>query len=495
MSPCSRKSTRLMSEVKLDTEAISTADRIINSVCQASKVTAEGKKWLKLAIDPFPDETRTCGGFPDMISSKSNVVPFKLTTTISGAAFATAWDCNIAFNGFLETELVRLTTQVVNTNKFVAQAIIPDFNIGGISVRSALTGTPLDITTTTANLLSGVPLDRPFRLISAGLEVSNETEPLYRSGKVVCYRQPTVPSEKFVVGLQDLAGVSVAPCTAISVTPLPETLADAQNIPDSTNWTAEEGGYLVFAMDGPTNPVTINPALLEGLACAPVYKTQSGTFYFPQIVGLSPVQQIQIGKINNSNVPFNNCGLFFADLSPQTKLDICWHLVIEEFPPPTDRTLMALSTPSAAYDPEALLLYSKALRMLPIAVPISENGLGTFFLEAAKSIASWAAPKLLKGLDDPNEKKEDHELAKIRAELEVLRELQLQQRSMRVSVTPRTVNANPNGTVKIKSSPPRIENHSRESEPRTKIVSNSQPRATVSTPQLTVRSTSRTTKK
>jgi len=475
-----------MSNTDFPALAISSADRIIDSVCQKSHVTAEGKKWLKLAINPFPDETTECGGYPDMISSKSNVVPFKLTTTITGAAFPTPWDCLVAFNGSLESDKVRLTTRTSNRFSGAGQSTV-DHDIGGIQVRSALTGTPLDLTTVTGNLFAGTPTDRPWRLISAGLEVHNETEPLNRSGKVVCFRQPTVPGDKFTAGIVDSAGTTVSPVTAISRTPLPESLSNAQNIPDSTNWSAEDGGYIVFAMDGPTNPVIGNPEYGSIFPAPWIVDEAHANNFFPAISGASPNQLIT--GFGNSTVPYNNCGLYFADLSPQTKLDIVWHLVIEEFPPTSDRTLSALATPSASFDPEALALYAKALRQLPVAVPVSENGLGSFFLEAARSIAQWAAPKLLKGLDGGEEKKEDHELAKIKAELEVLRELQIQQRSAGRPVQPRSVQASPQGNVKIiPVGKPKVQNNEKPLEPRTRISSESSgpaPRAKLATPTQT----------
>lgn len=429
----------------IDVNAVSQADRIVDAVCQSSKVSVEGKKWLKLAIDPFPDETRICGGYPDCISSKSNVYPLQVTSSISGSAFATPWDCLIAFNGF--TESVPLVKVTRSGNKFsLPLAGTTDF--GGIQVRSALTGTALDPSTITANLFAGTPNDRPVRVISAGLEVHNMTEPLYRSGKVLCFRQPTVPLTRGTIGALDALNTTVAPADGIRLISLPESLADVQNIPDTTNWDAEEGGYLVFALDGPTNPP--HNTASSGGQTVPWAISNSGQNYAPTITGGTPSQSF--AAVSDSSIPFNNCGMYFTDLSPQTKLDLVWHLVVEAFPPPTDRTLTSMSTPSAAYDPEALVLYSRALRQLPIAVPVSENGLGTFFLEAAKSIASWAAPKLLKGLDS-EEKKEDHELAKIKAELEILRELAIQRTSAHMPPKPRNVIASPTGGAHIVPAP------------------------------------------
>lgn len=463
-----------MSQSNLDEESITTADRIINAVCSSTKVTAEGKRWLKLALDPFPDETRTCGGFPDMVSSKSNVVPFKLAQSISNAS-GQPWDCLIAFNGVLESAKVRTTGQTGNKFGATGQGVV-DYDLGGLQVRTGAVGANLDPTTISANLFAGTPTDRPWRLISSGVEVHNTTSALNKQGAVLCFRQPTVPGDKFTGGITDAAVTSVAPVTVMSMTKLPQNLADVQNIPDSTNWAAEEGAYIVFAMDGPTNPVNYYPEA-TGMSPAPRYQDNAGQIYFPQISGASPNQVI--ANSTNSFVPFNNCGMFFTGLSPTTTLELCWHLVIEEFPPPTDRTLMALSDPSAAYDPEALVLYARALRQLPIAVRISENGLGTFFLEAAKSIASWAAPKLLKGLDDPAEKKEDAELAKIKAELQILRELQLQQRSMKQPAPQRVVVASPSGNAKIVPIPAKVKPLEKQVETRTRVVTNSTPTSSI----------------
>lgn len=437
-------------------ENVRNADRIIDSLCQSMRITPDGKRWLKLALDPFPDETRTCGGYPDIISSKSNIVPYKLTTTVTGAAFATPWDCNILFGGFTDSTPLRSTTKVNNRFSAVGQGATA-YDIGGVQIRSALTGTSLTLPTVSSNLFANLPTDRPWRVLSGGIEVYNETEPLYRSGKVVCWRQPTTQDDKFTAGILDAAATSVSPVTACTTTTAPENLSNAQNLPDSTNWSAEEGAYIVFAMAGTTNTPNVYP---EGVTIAPApwyHDIAVPVDYFPVINGASPNQTLG-GAYNNCSVPFNSCGMYFADLSIQTKLDIVWHLVVEIFPPPTDRLLSALATPSAELDYNAFTLYSRALRNLPVGVPVRDNGLGTFFLEAAKSIASWAAPKLLKGLDS-KEEEENRELSKIKTELEVLKALQAQETRFRQTPQPRVVQTKPSGQSHIVVPPVRTKNN------------------------------------
>ncbi len=441
----------------VDLDAVSTGERLIDASCRNEGISLEGKRWLKLALDPFPDDTRVAGGFPDMISSKSIRVPYKLTRSIAKdpALGAGAWDLHITHLGLMNSCPLRssgaFSTTVPYTFSGATQGATP-YDIGGLTFRQALAGNAMSILDTRGNLFANLPTDRPWRVISQGFEATNMTEDLYKSGRVVCYRQPSVPTTPVGGGLAVAADTAVRPQMFEPITPPPLDLSTAQNLPDSTNWAAEEGAYVVCCFDGPTNEPNVQVGNI-GARPAPLY-TEGSTNYVPQILGASPVTYY-CNTPANTSVPFNTCGMYFGDLSEETKIDLAWHFVVEIFPPPSDLIQSALATPSATYDPMAIEMYAKALRTMPVAVPVGENGLGTFFLNAAKSIASWAAPKLLKGLDDP-ESKEDRELEKIKAELQILREMQIQERSMRQPVVPRSIIVSPNERPRIVPSKPAV---------------------------------------
>jgi hypothetical protein len=256
--------------------------------------------------------------------------------------------------------------------------------------------------------------------------------------------------EPKVANISTLTTTAGTAVPKITLRELPNTAAEALNIPDSVEDVAENGSYMVATMDGPTNEV--NQVVNQGNSANCPELNSGGITYFPLINGAA--FPFSVSGVSNTKIPYNAFGAYFNNLSQQTKLKVIMHAFIEEFPPPSSTLLTALATPSANYDPEALVLYSKAVRQLPVAVPASENFFGTFFLEAAKSIANWAAPKLLKGWGKTGE--EESELKKIKSELEVLkgmRQLELEERRRPI---PRVVVSDANGTkiVRTPKAPP-----------------------------------------
>lgn len=403
------------SEARSDAaQNVSRADRIFAGLGSKFNISPDGVEWLKTALDPFPDETRKSPGFPDMISSKSIRYPIK-TELLVDSAGGVPWDCHIAFQGLFGSTQVRATTRTANVFQNTGQGATP-YDIGGIQVRKGTpVGSDLFVDDIAQNLLPTIPAN-PFRVVSMGLEVQNQTEPLYRSGGVCSYRMPSVPLEPVVMNVGSLTTAAATAVPGLVLRELPVNVGQALNIPDSVEDKAENGTYMVATMDGPTNEV--NQVISGGSLAKSPLVTSNAVDYFPQIVGAA--LPYTVAGISNTRIPYNAFGAFFTNLSAQTKLKVILHAFIEEFPPPTATLLTSLATPSAIYDPEALMLYSRSIRHLPVAVPVDENFLGGFFLEAAKSIATWAAPKLLKGW---NKTPEDGELDKIKEELKLIKEM------------------------------------------------------------------------
>lgn len=423
-----------------DAHNISEGDALFNKVAKLQKLTSDGENWLKTALDPFPDETRVVPGFPDMISSKSIRYPVKIETIISDGGLGAAWDVMIASQGFYARTELRTTTQAGNTYQSTGQGATV-FDIGGFQIRRALAGTQLDMSKNIPGLLPPIPAN-PFRVVSYGMEVENVTEPLYRAGSCVSFRMPSVPMESNTSNVSTLTTTAGTAVSSLQVRELPVTAAEALNLPDSVSDTAEAGTYMVAVMDGPTNSVNqIVSSLSNGYAPS---LSSAGVTYFPQITGAA--LPFGTANLSNTKIPYNAFGAYFTGLSSQTKLKVTMHAFIEEFPPPSSTLLASLATPSATYDPQALVLYSRAVRHLPVAVPVKDNFIGSFFLEAAKSIASWAAPKLLKGWDKTDEEKE---LKSIKDELKLIKEMRVLEQQERMRVPNRAIVVSPGNAPRI----------------------------------------------
>lgn len=448
-----------------DGNNIADGDQLFAKIGQVKKLSSDGLNWLKTALDPFPDETRIVPGFPDMISSKSIRYPIKIEKTIGDGGLGASWDCNIAFQGLFGTNKLRSTTASVNTFQSTGQGAT-DYDVGGFQIRRALTGATLLPTTIVDNLLPTTPAN-PFRVVSFGMEVQNVTEPLYRSGGCVSYRSPSVPLEVGTSNVSTLTTTAPSAVASVLLRELPISAGEALNLPDSVSDSAENGSYMVGVMDGPTNEVL--QVVAAGLNFKNAVLSSGGVTYFPQIVGAA----LPFGTtgITNSRIPYNQFGCFLTGLSKETKLKVTMHAFIEEFPPPSATLLVSLSKPSATYDPQALMLYSEAIRHLPVAVPVADNFIGSFFLEAAKSIANWAAPKLLKGWDKSDETKE---LDKIKKELEIIKEMRRLELEQRMAPRPRQIVLTPTGQPKItrtnNSSPPPLPPRDYKSSPKNQKI-------------------------
>ncbi len=90
--------------------------------------------------------------------------------------------------------------------------------------------------------------------------------------------------------------------------------------------------------------------------------------------------------------PFHQSGAIFTGLSFNTTLTLNLNVYYESFPSMSDPNILALAKPSAIYDPCALELYSRVLQELPVGVPVRENGLGDWFLNAASTAAKYLGP-------------------------------------------------------------------------------------------------------
>jgi hypothetical protein len=88
----------------------------------------------------------------------------------------------------------------------------------------------------------------------------------------------------------------------------------------------------------------------------------------------------------NKAIPFNSAGAYFTGLPANTVLKINYNIWIERFPSEADRDLCVLAKPSADFDPVALEAYARILQVMPIGVPVAENGFGDWFAGGVASI-------------------------------------------------------------------------------------------------------------
>jgi hypothetical protein len=171
----------------------------------------------------------------------------------------------------------------------------------------------------------------------------------------------------------------------------PKNVAEANLLKGTRTWGAEHGVYATCVQNDVSNPLlsgantgvvgdyipTVNVLASNVLVGS---RTTVSSGVAPDIV-IPVAQQI---------LPFDTTGAFFTGLSNATVLTVKLKVYVERAPTPYESSLAVLATPSAGYDVTALELYSHAISQLPVAVTVSENGLGDWFrgvLNVIKNVA------------------------------------------------------------------------------------------------------------
>lgn len=246
-----------------------------------------------------------------------------------------------------------------------------------------------------------------YRLVYSGFEVVNTTAQIYKQGAVTVYEY----GNSFEVGASHPTSTSVNPITPGQPTiPYPDhrptnyfrcppnTLAEAKIMPGSHSWAAQDGCYNTakFQTDNPFQGLTSRPwVIAQNNPEAP----QDGG-YWSHNPGLVPVDynsgsfasEYPLGYVGpNSELPYkqfggpvhfsrmNTTGAYFTGLSPETTLFVTWRVGIERLPAANKPAFLALSQPSAAYDPNALVLYNLVANSLPPGCPQGYNDAGKWF--------------------------------------------------------------------------------------------------------------------
>jgi hypothetical protein len=376
-----------------------------------------GKDWLIATLDPFHDTELTVEGHPDIDSSRSIVQCIQETFPMTWTA-ATSKDVTVFFaptsGDYNDTTVIgantygniRPCTSSSTTLTFLANPLFPNaYPIlnGGWNVIAQPSGSAWN-TGSTGIVFNGagLPIQNlkgKHRLLATAIEVVNTTAPLYKGGSVVAYKEPA----QFTTLIKGNDGTSGAINIVNQVhynngTYPPVAAQTAANYPNAKIWEAEKGVYAIATLNDVSNPVH-EPKLGQGFSMS-TYDDSTG---WPP-GGISDIHYATMcnngyasPNLASSSIavsyPFDNTGFIFQGLPAGTSLQFTVKYFVEFFPTVQNGLLQSLATPSAAYDPLALEIYSRCLRELPVACMQGENPLGEWFSEVLDLI-STAAPKV-----------------------------------------------------------------------------------------------------
>lgn len=384
------------------TEKAAKAERSLANTCQKLGITDAGKRWLDICLDPFKDLNMPTAGYPDAVTIPSVVQTIHDSYSLSvpvGVAAGGRWDANIFIDSLYNS------VELVSTAYDTAQSFVSKvgqganaYKRGGLVIRSAPSGTNLDITTTTfgASLKQDVLDEGDVRVIGLGLEIHNTTEELHKAGALITYRVPDAPLTQTLVTLLENANlVACTPlsCMAVPLVELPYTASAAIDLPGSLQWEAKDGAYIVPILSSPT----LYPEVTETI---PPLTTDGAANYFPKLSSGGAANLVYFTQdIRNLTHGFSTSGAYLTGLSYETSLQVNLTYYVEVFPR-KDSVLRRSVQPATGLDARALDLYAHIVSHLPTGVEVNDNFLGAFISGIARiaSGVSRYAPTIMRGI-------------------------------------------------------------------------------------------------
>jgi len=387
--------------------SVTRSQRILDSLVGRQGLTEAGKNWLAGAADPFHDLALNVTGYPDQCQSDSVVQLIKLTKTIACPASITTgnWDCRVHMYPWLvEVPMYPLNNSgSVTAPAFSFTGGSKSTTAGGLCVDSVASGTTIGVGQTgdkhTVINLPPQYYNGAVRVIGQGFEVHNTTSQLYKQGAVCCYKQPTpdyfnCSTYPFLGGSVSTNGIGYPSSVLLPTAPYAQS--DALLLSGSKQWEAKDGCYVVGVFHSDTIPlqdtITVIPTAYQS-------NVPEGTgAYFSATPG-------QLNNGTSTILYWNDVfwtqqdahGAYFTGLSQQTTITINWNILIERFPSAADADLTVLAKPSPRYDPIAVELYSLCMQNMPVGVPVSENGLGDWFMKVIGRARDIVMPALRVG--------------------------------------------------------------------------------------------------
>jgi len=375
-----------------DSKDVKKGEKVLNSAI----LTDSGRDWVVRALDPMHDTPVKCNGYPDFTNISTVVQEINMSQQVTWAA-GTNFDLHVwnavdfASTGTNvaglcasycpQTSVVSGSSgQYVPMSGVIIQtvqsgnAFLPDYNTPSVS--TTLVSTNLD---PGANYISS-----QCRLIGIGIEVINTTAEINKQGTCTVYRQPQTLNRVNV----DLQAKDSVNNTTYGATPYkayampPTQLAEALILPGAKQWDASEGCYLV-----PTLSNVINEFAPFDNTGRIYLANNYGTNYPSGNMGalisqlLPAVSTSALSPVYYPSV-FNTSGCLMTGCSPTSTFTVNVKYLVESAPGPRS-PFVTLSQPSAAYDPEAIRLYSQMVNHLPSGVPslrtLMVSGSNTFW--------------------------------------------------------------------------------------------------------------------
>jgi len=368
-----------------------------------------GAKYVSIATNPFCDYAQEKVGYPDTFDGMTNVS--RITSSVTVPTQIVPYDCNIWFPPVICTAPVPGTPQVVQGatvnlstgaataganayNSLGAVCVIQVVNAGAKSFDPA--APPLSVFTIPLPQLLA-PLDQ-IRVISMAYKVQVSSSDINSAGMAIDWNSGVDPDWTQVpvnVGLAPVANLMYQVQSLQCQLP-PQQLSVAEQITNARR-RAVDGSLCIAKFGGTDRPI--------------VQPHRAGVRFWGAPVGGLVVDSFDVSYPNTTSYGFvretgyHSMGSYYTGLSALTTLNVEVIMYVEQCPRPND-PLVALATPSPAYDPKALALVDMFQSKLVAGYPVNWNSTGKFtaFLKkiggGIQTGLNLAAP-ILQSLPDP----------------------------------------------------------------------------------------------
>lgn len=243
------------------------------------------------------------------------------------------------------------------------------------------------------------------RLVCLAFEVINTTVEQHKGGVITCYRNPIEYDSDGVFNIAEFTdSTNVTPgiikkyeankINAYRGAPLWNT-STMQNLPGTVQWPAERGAYCVATFDPEAMIGFDHSATRKGtIVCANDYNYSTGLAFPGWCDKLGCYAQFDVKSDDASyHMKYNPVythrssdhaatipsGIVISGLSRYATFQINVRYGFETVPPIWDQSSVVQAKQSAVYDPAALALYAKTIRLMPPGVPVDMNPLGEWF--------------------------------------------------------------------------------------------------------------------
>lgn len=340
------------------------------------QIPQQTKEYISLVTDPYHDRNLRVSGFPDgrnvtsvvrrLAYQTSVACPFAITTGES-------WDFHIfttplhnAVDMYSATRdgvsknriLITPTTTTINTVNIFYRHYDNAGAIKAIQFKSL--GQPPGLSVINPDT------DGPGRTVSLAFELHNTTAELYKSGSLTTYRVNALDERCDLIDMYVPATPRNYTCT--NILNLPDTLEQANLIPNARTWEAAAGVYSVSLPPSDNHYTT-------GIFTNVIMNINRTTS--PFLVFGSSLNS------NGSNInwsPLNCTGVMssrFTNVEQTFTLDM--RQVLEYKPSAVSSSLLPFATTSPDIDTLFLKMYKKMLNRIEPGVPVGFNSAGEWF--------------------------------------------------------------------------------------------------------------------